>query len=67
MMSNSLKWNGNLLMDDKNSIYASVSLNKNGKGYIVISYRNHSLIDFDGFKTEEEAKKYAERAAEKRC
>lgn len=63
-MSNSLKWNGNLLMDDKNSIYASVSSNGIGKGYIVIAYRHHSLIDFDGFKTEEEAKRFAERAAE---
>lgn len=62
MMSNSLKWNGNLLMDDKNSIYASVSSNKNGKGYIVIAYRNHNLIDFDGFNTVDEAKRFAEKA-----
>lgn len=61
-MSGLLKWNGNLLMDDKNSIYASVSSNKNGKGYIVIAYRNHSLIDFDGFNTVDEAKRFAEKA-----
>lgn len=64
MKNNLPKWNGNLLMDDKNSIYASVSPNKNDKGYIVIVYRNHSLIDFDGFNTVEEAKKFAEKAVE---
>lgn len=61
-MSNSLKWNGNVLMDNKGYIFASVSPNKNGKGYIVIAYRNHSLMDFDGFNTVEEAKRFAEKA-----
>lgn len=61
-MSNPLKWSGNVLMDNKGYIFASVSQNKGGKGYIVVAYRNHGLTDFDGFNTVEEAKKFAEKA-----
>lgn len=58
--NDTLSWRGNLLLDNKNYIYAAVV--KSGKEYTVIAYRNHSLLDFDGFKTTEEARRFAERA-----
>ncbi len=56
-------WQGDVLIDNKNYVYACVF--RQFGGYKILVWRNGYYIDFDSFKTSDEAKAYAEKAVSK--
>lgn len=59
-MANRLIWQGNLLVNDKKELIAGVI--KRANDFVVIAFRSHCYMDFDGFPTVQAAKAFAERA-----
>lgn len=59
-MTSNANWQGNLLINSKREILAGII--QNSGGFVVIAFRSKSYIDFDGFQTVEDARRFAERA-----